>query len=296
MLGQRRCATFRFLVIAATIAPCGFASTTSGASPAIALRPHAVDVRIELQRDYLVAVRGRVGDRGGLTFVVDTGTLPTLVDTRIARQFAKAGPKVPVDSFTRTDELESVVIPELAVGSFSAADVPALAADLSRLEPHFGIKPDIVIGAGLLRGACFSIDYVGRRLSFACREGWRGTLPLDRRSPHLVAEVTIDGTPFRLVVDTGSQAVVVDDDATPVAWQSRVEAKIDASDFSGPVRLRRFTADVIAVGPMTWQRRPVHILSAGVKRQSYDGVLGVRALGLSAVQFDLKRMVLSWND
>jgi hypothetical protein len=44
------------------------------------------------------------------------------------------------------------------------------------------------------------------------------------------------------------------------------------------------------------QRRPVHILSAGVRPQSYDGVLGVRALGMSAVQFDLKRMVLSWDE
>ena len=93
MLGQRRRATFIGLVIAAPAAPWGFASATSGASPAIALRPHAADVRIELQRDYLVAVRGRVGDRGGLTFVVDTGTLPTLVDTRIARQFRTAGPQ-----------------------------------------------------------------------------------------------------------------------------------------------------------------------------------------------------------
>jgi hypothetical protein len=221
--------------------------------------------------------------------------LPTLVDTRIARQFGRAGPKVPVDSFTRTDELEKVVIPGLAVGPFSAVDVSALVADLSSLEPQFGIKTDVVVGAGLLRGACFSIDYVGRWLSFACRDEWRATLPLDRHSPHVVAEVTIDGTPLRLVVDTGSPAVVVDGDATPVAWQSRVEAEINAWGFSGPVRLRRLIADVIAVGLVTWQRRPVHILSTGVKRQSYDGVLGVRALGMSAVQFDLKRMVLSWN-
>jgi predicted aspartyl protease len=296
MLGRRRRATLIVIGIAATGAPCGFASITSFASSEVAFRPQAGDVRIELQRDYLIAVRGKVGNRGGLTFVIDTGTLPTLVDARIARQFGKAGSKVPVDSFTRTNELESVVIPSLAVGPFSAMDVSALVADLSRLEPHFGIKADVVVGAGLLRGACFSIDYVRRRLNFTCRDGWRATLPLDGRSPHVVADVTIDGTSLRLVVDTGSQAVLVDDDATPVAWQSKVEAEIDAWDFSGPVRLRRLIADVIAVGVVTWQRRPVHILSAGVKRQSYDGVLGVRALGMSAVQFDLQRMVLSWNE
>jgi predicted aspartyl protease len=119
---------------------------------------------------------------------------------------------------------------------------------------------------------------------------------LSDRSPHVVADVTIDGTPLRLLVDTGSQAVVVYDDAAPVAWQSRVEAEIDARDFSGPVRLRRLIADGIAVGLVTWQRRPVHILSARAGRQSYDGILGVRALEMSAVQFDLKRMVLSWNE
>ncbi len=295
MLEQSRLATFMVVVIA-TVAPCEFASTTSLPSPSGGFRRHPDDVRIELQRDYLVAVRGSVGDRDGLTFVVDTGTLPTVVDTRIAGRFRKVGPKVPLDSFTRTDELESVVIPKIAAGSFSAVDVPALVADLSRLEPRFGIKADVVVGARLLRGACFSIDYVRRRLSFACRGDWRATLPLDRGSPHVVANVTIDGTPLQLVVDTGSQAVVVYDYATPVAWQSRVEAEIDAWDFSGPLRLRRLTADVIAVGLATWQRRPVHILSGGVRRQLYDGVLGVRALGVSAVQFDLERMVLSWNE
>ena len=293
MLGRRRRATFIVIGIAATGALCGFASITSFA--AVALQPDAGDLRIELQRDYLVVVRGRVGDRDGLTFVIDTGTLPTLVDTRIARKFQKAGPKVPIDSFTRSDGLESAMIPSLAVGTFSAVDVPALATDLSRLEPHFGIRADVVVGAGLLRGACFSIDYVRRRLRFACRDGWRTTLPLDRHSPHLVAALTIDGTPLRLVVDTGSEAVVVDEQATPAAWQSRVDAEVGAWDFSGPVRLRRVIADVSAAG-LTWQRRPVHILSGGVKRQSYDGVLGVRALGMSAVQFDLQRMVLSWNE
>jgi len=296
MLGQRRRATYILVVIAATVAPCEFASTTSLASPPTGLWRDADDVRIELQRDYLVVVPGRVGELGGLTFVVDTGTFPTLVDTRIARRFGKAGPKVPVDSFTRTDELESVVIPELAIGPFSAADVPALAADLSRLQPRFGIKADVVVGARLLRGACFNIDYVGRRLRFACRGGWRASLPLHRDSPHLVAEVTIDGTSLRLLVDTGSQAVVVYDDAIPTAWKSRVEAEIEAWDFSGPLRLRRLTADLIAVGLMTWQRRPVHILSGGGRRQLYDGVLGVRALGVSAVQFDLGQMTLSWNE
>ena len=296
MLGQPRRAAFVVSVFAATVAPCGIASPISFASLAVEFRQETGDVPIELQRDYLIAVRGRVGDRRGLTFVIDTGTLPTLVDARIARQFQKAGPKVPVDSFTRRGELESVVIPSLAVGSFSAVDVPALAADLSHLEASFGIKTDVVVGAGLLRGACFSINYVGRRLRFECRDGWRATLPLDRQSPHIVADVTIDGTPLRLLVDTGSQAVVVYDKAAPEAWQSRVEAEIDAWDFSGPVRLRRLIADVIAVGIMTWQRRPVHILPAGAGRQSYDGALGVRALGMSAVQFDLKRMVLSWNE
>jgi hypothetical protein len=37
-------------------------------------------------------------------------------------------------------------------------------------------------------------------------------------------------------------------------------------------------------------------LSSSARRQLYDGVLGVRALGVSAVQFDLERMVLGWNE
>jgi hypothetical protein len=284
------------MALAATLAPLRVASTTSVDSLAGAPQQHAGDVPVALQRDYLIAVRGRVGDRRGLTVVVDTGTLPTLVDNRIARSLPKTGPKQPVDSFTRTDELDSVVIPHMAVGPFSALNVPALSADLSRLEPHFGVKIDVVMGVGVLRGTCFSIDYVGRRLSFACRQGWRATVPLERRSAHVVAAVTIDATPLRLLVDTGSPALLVYGDAAPAAWHSRVEADIEARDFSGPLHLRRLTADVITLGSLTWRRRPVYVLSGGLGRESYDGVLGVRALDVSAVQFDLQRMVLSWND
>jgi hypothetical protein len=187
------------------------------------------------------------------------------------------------------------VIPSLALGPFSAVDVAAVAADLSRLEPHFGVRADIVLGAGLLRGACFNIDYARRSLSFVCRDGWGASLPLDPRSPDVVADVTIDATSLRLLVDTGSPAVVVYDDVAPGAWLSRIEAEIDGWDLSGPVRLRRLIADGIAVGLVTWPRRPVHIVPARAGRRSYDGVLGVRALDLRAVQFDLERMVLSWN-
>ena len=283
------------------------------ACPTLAFPQSGGDVRIELTRDYLVSVRGKVDDRSGLTFVVDTGTLPTLVDARIATQFRKAGPfdslrssstaplaqgrpKVPVDSFAGSAELESAVLTSLAVGSFSALDVPVLVTDLARLEPHFGIKADVVLGVEVLRGTCFSIDYIRRRLSFSCRDDWRATVPLDRGSSLVVANVTIDGTPLRLRVDTGSPAVVVYDNVIPDGWRSRVQSEINAFDFSGPVRLRRFIADAIAVGPMTFHRRPVHILPADVVRQAYHGVLGVRALGVSAVQFDLGRMTLSWND
>ena len=284
MLGHRT--TFITMVIAAT----------ARAWATLAVGQPGGDVRVELTRDYLIVVRGQVGDRSGLTVVVDTGSLPTLVDSRIGRPFLKSALKVPVDSLTGTSELESAVLPSLAVGKFSALEVPVLVTDLSCLEPQFGVRPDVVLGVGVLRGACFSIDYVRRTLSFACRDDWRRSRPLDRRSALLVVDVTIDGTPLQLRVDTGSPALVLYDEAVPEGWRSRVDAEITGYDFSGPVRFRRLIADVITLGPASWHRRPVYILPAGVSRQSYDGVLGIRALGMAAVQFDLQRMTLSWND
>ena len=127
------------------------------------------------------------------------------------------------------------MIPSLAVGPFSAVGVSALAADLSRLEPHFGIKVDVVVGAGFLRGACFSIDYVGRRLRFECHDRWRATLPLDPRSPHLVADVTVDGRePVATLVDTGSQRWWSTTRRRAEAWQSRSNRN-RRMGLSGPV-------------------------------------------------------------
>jgi hypothetical protein len=99
--------------------------------------------------------------------------------------------------------------------SFSALDVSALAADVSP-SSRVSESRSICRGDGVVARRLLSIDYVGRWLNFPCRDSWRAALPLDRRSPHVVAHVATDGTPLRLLVDTGYQAVAVYDDAAPV--------------------------------------------------------------------------------
>jgi hypothetical protein len=51
----------------------------------------------------------------------------------------------------------------------------------------------------------------------------------------------------------------------------------------------------LTIGDSTWLDQPTY-LSAGNSPGRYDGVLGIRALNVPSVAFDLIDMTLSWRD
>jgi hypothetical protein len=44
----------------------------------------AIELPIELYRDYLVVVEGSIGNLGHLAFIVDTGAYPSVIDQRVS--------------------------------------------------------------------------------------------------------------------------------------------------------------------------------------------------------------------
>lgn len=70
--------------------------------------PSATWVPIELKNGYLVTVKGSVGGLNEVTFLVDTGTSRTLMDSHLAQQLQLAGVPDKLTVFDRDLRVELV--------------------------------------------------------------------------------------------------------------------------------------------------------------------------------------------
>jgi hypothetical protein len=248
----------------------------------------------ELHRNFVIVVRGSIGELSGLTFLIDTGAAPTVVDAALAVRLKLTGAPASIVTLGGSSHSQQVQLPAVRLGPFRVERARALTADLSGLKARFGVVPDVNAGVELLRGACIVIDYLNRSLHFERRAAWPAVVPLDRVSPHLIVQVEIDRVRLRLAVDTGAEAVTVFDAAAPAVWDARVEGEVAAGDLFGVLRLRRMVARVVSIGPARWRQVPVHLARPPVGL-GHDGVLGPRALGVERLQLDLERMQMSWE-
>jgi predicted aspartyl protease len=107
--------------------------------------------------------------------------------------------------------------------------------------------------------------------------------------------MTIAGAQVRLLVDTGSRALVLFKSQIPAAL-SRAPWKGDKTVqyASGPARLVRLELRQASLGAHTWDKLVAWSLDRALDGypSEIDGVLGVLALGCKRVRFDFERREL----
>jgi hypothetical protein len=115
-------------------------------------------------------VEARWDKRGPWHFLVDTGSLGTLVSPELARWYAtgRAALNAPSVRVTSPDGkamlLPSVTIQSIALGDARFENVQALVYDCSELSAHLGVKIDGILGFPLFRETIFTLDYPQSRL------------------------------------------------------------------------------------------------------------------------------------
>ena len=251
------------------------------------------EVPFELYQHHLIVTSGSIGRLNGLSLLIDTGSIPSVVDGRIARKLhLQAEPSMLV-AFGHSVRIQSTVLDGFRIGAMSSGPVPAAVSDLSYLE---GVAIDAIVGLDVLARQSFRIDYRARVLTFAPtgREDW--TAPLELAWPFLTVQMTIAGQQVRLLVDTGSSDFVL--------YKSRLPAPLSSAPWrgdkivryaSGVARLQRLDLREVGLGDHVWDRLEVWALDRvphGHHPASIDGVLGVLALGCARVRFDFERSEL----
>jgi hypothetical protein len=252
-------------------------------------------VRVELYQHHLVVTKGSVGRLSDLNLLIDTGTIPSMVDGRIARKLRLQSGSSTLIAFGQRVSIRSAVLEGFRIGTQQTGPVPAGIGDLSYLE---GVHIDAIVGLDVLARTSFSIDYRNRVVRFSSAGREESVAPLELAWPFLTVQMLIAGQQVRLLVDTGSSDLVL--------FNTRIPAALSAAPWrgdktvqyaSGVARLQRLELRQVRLGAYVWDRLPAWALDRVPNGypSSIDGVLGVLALGCHRVRFDFERNEFGWS-
>jgi hypothetical protein len=253
------------------------------------------EVPVELYQHHLVVTKGSIGRLSGLNLLIDTGTIPSVVDDRIARRLHIEADSSMLVAFGRQVRIQSAVVDGFRIGSLTSGPVPVGVGDLSYLE---GVRIDAIVGLDVLARTNFSIDYQTRVLKFAPEARENAVAPLEIVWPFVTARMTIAGEQVRLLVDTGSGDLVLFKTRMPAAlshapWRGDKTVQY----ASGAARLRRLELRQVGFGGDVWDKLPAWAIDRVPHGYppDIDGVLGVVSLGCQRVRFDFDRGELGWS-
>jgi hypothetical protein len=253
------------------------------------------EVPFELYQHHLVVTKGSIGPLQGRSLLIDTGTIPSMVDTRIARKLNLQTESSTLIAFGQQVPIQSAKFDGFRIGSLVSGPVSAGVSDLSYLQ---GVRIDAIVGLDVLARTNFSIDYRTRVLTYA-PEGREDTVaPLEIVWPFVTVRMTIAGQQVRLLVDTGSSDLVLFKTGMPAALSGppwRGDKTVQYA--SGAARLRRLELRDAGLGTHTWDKLSAWALDRVPDGYppGIDGVLGVLALGCQRVRFDFERRELGWG-
>jgi aspartyl protease len=263
----------------------------SGATP-------RVEIPFKLYRDYLIVVQGSLGTLQRLNFLIDTGVNPTAVDRRIAKKLRLMGGAHKLALFNQEADVGEVVLPSLQLGPIRAESLPAMIQDLSSFETVIGIRVDASVGFDVLNGSSFSIDYRSKKIVFGPIESSPFAVPFETGPPVLTVQLQVQGKPIRLLVDTGAAELVLFECQLHGRLRQLPVGSVRRffNGASKEIELKELWLPAVRLGTTDFgPQKSLSVDDNANCSRSFDGVVGIRRLGLKWIAFDFEHRSFSWK-
>jgi len=212
------------------------------ASPVPAPADQAETLGLTEDRSSRMTVPVRIGEQGPFDFIVDTGAERTVISSELARALELApGRTATVHSMSEVSRIETVVIPDLRIGSRSVTGIHAPA--LRRVN----LGASGMLGVDSLQTQRVVFDFGRQQMTITpsrrAEERWpEGTIVVTGRrllGRLVLVDASLDGQRIWVVIDTGSQ-ISVGNSALRAALQRRRRLGRMA-----PIRMLSVTGGVI---------------------------------------------------
>lgn len=244
---------------------------------------------------YLIVVKGSIGDRHDLSFLLDTGATTSAIDRQLAEHLGLATRSSQMVSFDKTLPVQWCILPELAYGPERAANLKVVVQDLSYLRAS-GVVVDGVIGWDLLRRHSFRLDFANNRVVFgAISATEEHSVPFRESSLCLTVPVDLDSRELWMIADTGMRGTMFYEPQLQ-AISYRSQASTPGRSVGGAVESQIAVVPRFRIGTQDLDRH-VYVVRAPKSHilAGIAGYLGIASLHAQQVTFDLDRRILSWR-
>jgi predicted aspartyl protease len=253
-------------------------------------------VRFDLYQGYFMVVHGSIGPLKNLNLFLDTGTTPTVLDSRLARKLDLQGEKPnSIAVLGGRTQGEEAHLSSIELGPLKRSNLPVVTTDLSFFQKLFPVRIDAIVGMDVLGQSPFVIDYSAREIRFGPLSALPVSVPFRLYEGMPVFAVEIDHTPAHLLFDTGAGSIILftrDTSQSPKMKDPAILAPQRIGNFeSKQVWLR-----TLRLGPEEFRQKPALMTRNPKPSQlEYDGLMSPAALGISRVSVDLKGGVLAFS-
>jgi predicted aspartyl protease len=255
------------------------------------------EVTFQIYRDYLIVVQGSIGDAHELNFILDTGTNPSIVDSKMAQELHMVGTVGRLAVHDQDVEVQQSVSPSVQIGSLRTEPLAVLTRDLSFLQKGLGIRIDAVIGLDVLSQRNFSINYTTKRIVFGSVNLSGPAVPFQSNTSWLVVQMEADGVSLRMLLDTGASGILLfQRSARDRLPDLNSLSESMSSNMGGEFKLKRVLLRRTKLGDTDFGPQSASIVEDEEDdTRNFDGLLGPCALGLKQIAFDFQRRTLSWK-
>ena len=253
-------------------------------------------IRFDLYQGYFMVAHGSIGPLKNLNFFLDTGTAPSVLDSRIARKLDLKGEEsTSIAVLGGRTQGGQANLPSIELGPLKRSNLHVVTTDLSFFQNSFPVRIDAIVGMDVLGQSPFVIDYSARVIRVGPVPALAVSVPFRLYEGMPIFDVEIDHAPVHLLFDTGAGSIILftkDTQIGPSAKDPAIRSPQQIGDFeSKQVWLRS-----LRLGPEVF-RQKLALMTRNPKPSQfdYDGLISPVALGISQVSVDLKGGVLAFS-